>query len=256
MRRTILTTALLVLSVVVASAADMPRRAKKKKAYVPPPPAYLPPPVPAFYDWSGFYVGTTIGGAWANTKSDFSVAGGPMFANLYNSMGGVIAGVQLGYNWQNGPAVLGFETDFQFGGIKGGIDAPPCPAAVCGVAVSASYIQKVPWFGTVRGRVGYASDRWMIFTTVGYAYARLNTTASASAGAITAELSRSDFRSGWTIGGGFELALSRQWTAKMEYLYMDFGHRDGAWTLAGLPALDDRTRFYMNVVRTGLNYRF
>jgi outer membrane immunogenic protein len=255
MRKSILTAVLLILSVTVAAAADMPRRAKKK-AYVPPPPAYLPPPVPAVYDWSGVYVGSNVGGAWANTKSDFSLAGGPTFANVYNSMGGVFAGIQFGANWQSGPAVLGFETDLQYAGIKGGIDAPSCPPAICGVALSASYVQKMPWFGTVRGRVGFASDRWMIFVTTGYAYARLNTTATASAGAITTEISRSDFRNGWAIGGGFEVALNRYWSAKMEYLYMDFGYRDGSWTFAGLGTLNDRTRLYENIVRTGLNYRF
>ena len=208
------------------------------------------------YNWTGLYVGANVGGGWTNTSSEFNFAGGAPFASANNSLNGVLGGVQLGYNWQSGQAVFGFETDFQFAGMRGSIDAPPCPAAVCGVATSASYSQKMPWFGTVRARLGYASDTWLIYGTGGFAYARLDTDASASAGGVSATLSRSETRTGWTVGGGIELAFSRNWTAKMEYLYADFGSRDGSWLFAGVPALNDRIRVYDNLVRAGLNYRF
>jgi outer membrane immunogenic protein len=164
---------MLLMSADITLAADLPR----------PGPAFIPTPIHAGYDWTGFYLGANVGGGWANTKSDFSVGGNPAFASANNSLAGALGGVQVGYNWQRGPAVFGLETDFQFSSLSGRIDAPPCPAAICGVDVSASYSQKIPWFGTVRGRVGYAADTWLIYATGGYAYTRLQTDAVASAGA-------------------------------------------------------------------------
>ena len=95
-----------------------------------------------------------------------------------------------------------------------------------------------------------------MYATGGYAYGRVETDASATAGPISASLSRSETRSGWTVGGGIEVALSRNWTAKAEYLYVDLGTRDQSLAFAGLPAINDRSRAYLNVARTGLNYRF
>jgi outer membrane immunogenic protein len=235
----------LMMSGGIASAADVQQ-----------PRLYMPAPPRAFYDWSGFYVGGNFGGGWATTKSDFSVAGGAPFASATNGLAGVLGGAQLGYNWQSGPAVFGLETDFQFSGVNGRIDAPPCPASVCGVATSASYSQKMPWFGTVRGRVGYAQDGWLMYATGGYAYARLDTNAVATAGGASASLSRSETKPGWTLGTGVEVAFSRHWTAKMEYLYVDLGTHNRSWTFAGLPTVNDRMRVYENLVRAGVNYRF
>ncbi len=252
MRRAILAAILLAMCFDVALAAK-----RKPRPAPPPPPEYvpIPPPLIAVYNWTGFYVGSNVGGGWATAKSDFS-AGGPVFASAKNSLEGVTGGFQLGYNWQNGPAVVGFEADYQFANQRGSLDAPPCPTPTCAVATSASYGQKMPWFGTVRGRVGHASDSWLAYVTAGYAYARLNTSATATAGATTVSVSQNEMRSGWTAGAGIEVALNRHWSAKMEYLYMDFGSRDVTWAFSGLPTINDRIRLYDNVVRGGLNYRF
>jgi len=238
--------ATLLMSAGISLAADLPR----------PGPAFAPMPVRTGYDWTGFYLGVNAGGGWANTKSDFSLVGSPPFASAKNSLVGALGGVQLGYNWQRGPAVFGVETDFQFSSLSGRIDAPPCPAAICGVDVSASYSQKIPWFGTVRGRVGYAADSWLVYATAGYAYTRLQTDATATAGAVTANVSRDETRGGLAVGSGVELALSRHWSAKMEYLYIDMGKRDRSWLFSGLPTVNDSSRAYENLVRGGVNYRF
>jgi outer membrane immunogenic protein len=251
MRKAILAALLLVICTDLADAAK-----RGKRPAPPPPPEFVPPPVEAMpLNWSGFYIGGNAGGGWAQTRSDFSVGGAPAFAAASNVLSGVLGGGQLGFNVQNGAGVFGVEADFQFAGLKGTVDAPPCPAAVCGVATSASYSQKMPWFGTVRGRFGFAQGTWLAYVTGGYAYARLNTEAVATAGPLTASATRSEVRSGWTVGAGTELALDRQWSVKMEYLYLDFASKDGTWDIAGL-AINDRSRIYGNVVRAGLNYRF
>jgi opacity protein-like surface antigen len=218
------------------------------------PPIYrAPEPAPM---WSGFYLGINVGGGLGHGSSDFGIAGGPIFATVNNRLSGVIGGVQAGFNWQTGPAVLGVETDFQGSGQKGTLTAP-CLPGFCGLPLTASYSQKVPWFGTVRGRVGAASNGWLIYATGGYAYARLDTDATASAGPVSASVSLHETRNGWTAGGGIEVALAPGWSAKLEYLYFDFGRTTTTWALGGaLPSLTDDAHFTMNVVRTGLNYRF
>ncbi len=209
----------------------------------------------AFTNWTDFYIGGNVGGGWARAKTDFSV-GGAGFASATNNLSGVLGGAQLGYNWQTGPVVLGIETDFQFTGMKGTLQAPTCPAGICGATTNASYSQKLPWFGTVRGRVGYAQDSWLIYGTGGYAYARLETEASASAGATSANLSQAETRSGWAVGGGVELAFARNWTARMDYLYVDLGRTNTTLAIPGIATIGEDSRVTQNVVRLGVNYRF
>jgi outer membrane immunogenic protein len=122
--------------------------------------------------------------------------------------------------------------------------------------LSASFRQEITWFGTVRGRLGYAATGWMIYGTGGFAYAQLETDASATAGALTASLSARETRTGWTAGGGIEVALAPAWSVKVEYLYLDLGDRTRNWVLAGLPTIADDTRLTMSVVRAGVNFRF
>ena len=227
----------------VAVAADLPYILPK-----------APPPIQRVYDWTGFYVGVNVGGGWSNAKSSFSVAPGPAFASVDNSLPGAVGGGQVGYNWQSGAMVLGVEADFQASSLKGGLDAP-CPPLIC-TGLVASFNQKMPWFGTARGRVGYASDGWMIYATGGYAYSRLETDAFASAGGVSASASVSETRSGWTAGGGIEVALSRNWTAKVEYLYLDFGTHNRTWTVPGIVVINDAGKLNANVARAGVNYRF
>jgi outer membrane immunogenic protein len=219
-----------------------------------PPTIKAPPALQAIYNWTGFYLGVNLGGGWSNANMDFSTAGFPSFGSFDNHMAGVIAGGQAGYNWQSGAAVFGVEADFQYSGMKGGISAP-CPPGVC-AGLAASFEQKMPWFGTARGRIGYASMGWLIYATGGYAYTRLEDRAFASAGGVAVDVHRDENRHGWTAGGGIEVAFVGNWSAKVEYLYMDFGKRDGSWTLTGLPTITDSTRLQSNIVRGGVNYRF
>ena len=62
--------------------------------------------------------------------------------------------------------------------------------------------------------------------------------------------------SGWTIGGGTEVALGPNWSAKLEYLYVDLGTVNNTVVVTGAPSLTDSARVQMNVVRAGVNYRF
>jgi outer membrane immunogenic protein len=238
LRKLIMMAAGLTMGASAAHAADLYR----------PAPAYVPA-VRAAYDWSGFYLGVNLGGAWAKSHHDFTV-GGAQVSNNTSTHGGVIGGVQGGYNWQSGAWVLGVETDFQGSSIKGGI------GTINAGAVAIQSDEKLPWFGTVRGRVGYAADNWLYYVTGGYAYGRVKNDTTFTSGGTTAIVSSNHTRSGWTVGGGVEWAFARNWTAKAEYLYIDFGTNTTNYAPVGLPGVLENDRVYANVVRAGLNYKF
>lgn len=204
------------LGVGAAAAADLPTRA----------PMYSPVPV---FSWTGFYVGVNAGYGWASTSvSGFSGS---------SDLNGFVGGGQIGYNWQGAsPLVLGIEADFQ------GTSQSRSDTAL-GITVD----QNLPWFGTVRGRVGYAFDRVMIYGTGGFAFMDYNMTVSGFG------LSGSDSvtKAGWTAGAGAEWMFAPKWSTKLEYLYIDTG--DTSVTLFGVPFTG---RAKDNIVRVGLNYHF
>ena len=197
-----------------ASAADMPARTYTK----------APPMMAAPFNWTGFYLGLNAGYGWVDS-------GG-------SNPGGFVGGGQIGYNWQgyNSPLVLGIEADLQGADIDESV-------TVGGVTATT----RAKAFGTVRGRIGYAFDRAMIYATGGWAYTRTSLDLSGPGGSI----SSSDWSSGWALGGGVEYAFMGPWSAKLEYLHVDSG--DVTLTLAGTSVTGN---YDMNVVRAGLNYRF
>jgi outer membrane immunogenic protein len=239
MRKIILAASAALMSATSAFSADMPLRPS------------LPPPLPT---WTGFYIGANAGGAIGVASSDFSV-GGTNFASVDNSLTGAVVGGQAGYNWQSGPMVYGLETDIQFSNAKGTLSAP-CAAGLCGLPLTANYSQEVSWFGTVRGRVGYAQGGWLIYATGGYAYGQLTTDANASAPGASATFSAKDFVNGWTVGGGIEVQVMPQWSVKGEYLFTDLGRANHTFAFPGVPAVTDSANVTLNVVRAGVNFHF
>lgn len=205
-------------SLVPASGADIPRRAQ-------PMPAKAPVYVVQSYNWTGPYIGINGGGGWgrSNFSAPFSTGG------AFNTSGGLVGGT-LGYNWQAGQAVFGVEGDLDWSNIRG---SAPCAGTTCST--------RNHWLSTVRGRLGYAADRFMPYVTGGLAVGDIKTSIAGVGNA-------SSTKTGWTAGGGIEAALTGPWTAKLEYLYVDLGR--GA-TIAGSNA-----SFRSNIVRAGLNYRF
>src|SRR5712671_1189520 len=242
MRKIILMVSTALMIAGPAAAADLSRR---------PAPSYAPAPLPP---WTGFYIGANAGGGSGNAVSDFSV-GGASFASVDNSLTGAVGGGQLGYNWQSGSMVFGLETDIQASTAKGTLSAP-CVPGLCGVALTATYSQEISWFGTVRGRIGYAAAGWLLYGTAGYAYGQVDTNANASAGPATATFNARDFMDGWTAGGGVEVQLAPRWSLKGEYLYVDLGRASHSFAFAGLPTLVDSAHVTLDVVRAGVNFRF
>lgn len=189
-------------------------------------PVYMPPA----WTWTGFYVGPNLGYAWGNTS-----AGG-----ISSNLTGVIGGGQLGYNWQTGPLVLGVEGDFQ-----GSSQSRDDTGVIGGTTFSVE--QRMPWFATLRGRIGYAQDAWMIYFTGGAAWLDYHISASALGTSVSSDTTKT----AWTVGAGVEWMFIPRWSAKLEYLYMDGG--DTSVTLLGT-TFSGRARD--NIIRAGVNYHF
>lgn len=262
--KTIATSALAAISVAsAASAADLAARPYTK----------APVAVPV-YNWTGFYVGGNVGYSWGRSSDTSTLtngAGTVLFTSAASAnMDGVIGGGQIGYNWQVQNWVWGLEADIQASDQKGRRDFL-CPTAVCtpsaillvapGPAVPVALDQKLEWFGTVRGRVGVlATPQVLFYATGGLAYGEVNTSATIGAGAFG--FGANDTRVGYTVGAGVEGAIGGNWTAKLEYLYMDLGRTSGSF-LTTIPALGGgvlshnySSRITDNIVRVGLNYKF
>src|SRR5580698_2320629 len=162
-----------------------------------------PPPVaaPVPYSWSGLYIGLNAG--YANAKVTETASGG-VGSGSANVPGG-LGGVQIGANYQTGAIVLGFEADFA--GYMGTKSVTVAGGAVSGTA-------QIPWIGTLRGRVGYAFDRFLLYATAGGAATQLISTVNV--GAIGSS-STTNTHGGWTAGGGLEAAITDSLSAFVDY---------------------------------------
>jgi outer membrane immunogenic protein len=177
-------------------------------------PYAAPPPTYAAYSWMGPYLGANLGYQWGTTSHNPT------------EPSGITGGLQAGYNWQIGQFVLGGEADIQLSAADD---------------VFAPWKFSNPWFGTVRGRAGFAMNNVLFYGTAGLAYGGLR--------GETAGLSESQTHIGWTVGAGVEVGLTPQWSAKVEYLYVDFADRN--YSVTGTS-----NGMENNLLRFGVNYRF
>lgn len=192
----------------------------------------IPAPVVTLYDWSGAYVGVQLGYGWADI--DRINTGG--FANSFDA-DGFLGGIHVGANFQSGAWVYGLEGDIEYSGIDGD-DA--------GVGGTVDTID-INWMGSLRGRVGYAWDRLLIYGTAGLAFADVE----ADAGGLVSD---SQTHIGWTVGAGAEYAFTDNWTTRLEYRYVDLGDQD--YALAPPAVLDANYDIKVHTVRVGLTYKF
>lgn len=257
-----------ILGIGAATAADLPVKA-------------LPPAVPAF-SWTGCYLGGNAGGAWGRSDVNTSFTApfeinGRFINELTRELSpvlhpeGATVGGQLGCNRQFGYFVAGGETDFNYFGLKNNISTT-FPAAIVNPAsqsVTTSSSIETRWLFTARGRLGYTWDTWLVYATGGLAMTRIDAAAKYSNVAVNPSfLVESEFASasttkvGWTIGAGVEHAISKNWTAKLEYLYADFGSVTASGQIvsgeSGPSGILSNHNFPLrtNIVRFGVNYLF
>jgi len=271
MKRTLLIAALFASATVPALAADLPYKA--------PPPAPVMIPV---VNWTGFYIGINGGYSWGKAGRELSFFNpltgiqiippvGSGATSDSNLNGGVFGG-QLGYNWQSGNWVFGFETDAQWTGQRGtasrlcGVLATAAGACLPGVALgtSAAVEQHLDWFGTFRGRAGVlVTPSTLLYVTGGAAYGSINTDLTVTTIApiglpVSVIRSGSSSKFGWTIGGGVESMFGNNWSGKLEYLYMDLGTVESTTGIGTGVVIGTNlsTRVTDSIFRAGINYHF
>jgi outer membrane immunogenic protein len=253
-------TAALVFAGSSALAADLPIRA----------PAYKAPP--AYFGWTGCYIGANVGGVWARLRDNwtpnpagFPVSGPSLTANGTATLHdrGFTGGGQIGCNYETHHRIVwGVEGDFNFTDVRGIRDvAVPASGPVAAYSIHEEF--RARWLSTIRGRVGFTADRTLFYATGGVAFANLKTLDSAvfPASATNNTVSGSGTRTGWTVGGGIERALTGAWSIKAEYLFARFGHfsRTSANSDPGtfpLSTIVHDHRLEEHIARIGLNYRF
>ena len=199
-------------------AADMPGRYGE--------PAYGPPG----FSWYGFYLGLNGGYGWGTSNWSGAVLSGSV------SPAGPMFGGTLGFNMQAGNWVFGVEGDIDGNWMSSSNNN----TGLCvGCAIQTS------WFATARGRVGYAFDRALFYVTGGGAFGDVQMKALGGTASVS--------RAGWTVGTGLEYSILGPWSAKVEYLYADFGSTTCGTGVCGVSTNVD---FKTSIIRLGVNYRF
>jgi outer membrane immunogenic protein len=229
-----------------AFAADLPYRG--------PPPVYLPP-APIF-TWSGFYLGGQVGYAWARDNGSINnpapgIPGLPaaIFLPFTVDLNGVIGGAHVGYNLQINQWVVGLEGDVDGTSLSKTQLVGAFPPFFQGLVNPKATVQ-----GSIRARLGIAFDRVLIYATGGAAFADFtiayNTRPLGGLDQITST------RSGWTVGGGLDYAITNNWSIGAEYRYSDFGSRNDFSPIALFPNSFVRHHLTENQVQAGFSYKF
>ena len=214
-----------------ANAADLRARMPVKAA---------PPPAPV-YDWNGFYAGVYRGTSIGRSEASSSVTPGRAEVNDTSFSGGLT----VGYNWQFAPnGLLGIEGDIGWLGTKRSIGSFDEPFNTVGV--------KATWYDTIRARLGYVTGPSLLYVTGGAASAHVEQTFGGDLGVAPTTSKSTEW--GWVAGGGIETKISRNWSAKTEYLYVDLGSNSfAATTVGGVETATFKNQFH--AFKTGLNYK-
>jgi outer membrane immunogenic protein len=243
--------------------------------------------VPAF-NWTGFYIGGHLGGIWGDSRFDevtgpvfpaFALAP-PPFIIIFPARIGTIPGAtasdesfmgggQLGFNWQAGHFLFGVEADVSGMRLRENATVIPTSPFTGGQVITGTYTTQIDWMASLRGRVGLAFDRLLIYATGGAAFAdaQVNTSFTltqppgtlAPPGGTTA--ARASLRNiGWTLGGGIEWAIWDAWSLAAEYRHSDFGREAIALAstdpAGALAPLTTNVRLTTDQATLRLNYRF
>jgi len=232
------------VAVSAGHAADLPPR---------PAPAPVPVVVAPLFTWTGFYIGGNIGGGWFNgsVDSDFG-------STWKTSNGAFIGGGQLGFNYQAGAFVFGVEGDFDWTNGKKSTGFVATPFDPPNDLLKAE--AKWNWVATVAARLGFAVDRSLFYAKVGYGWSRTSTNLVNTNDDAPSCCGTGNTNSGWLLGGGYEYAFTTNWTAKIEYDYLNLRHRTLTLdpTVFVGPAGPYSVTLAPNVqmVKAGFNYKF
>lgn len=237
--KAVMRAALLLLSVLPIEstyAADLGQRAYTKA-----------PVVDSVFDWSGFYLGGQIGYAWRsddNTERR-TTNGLPDGYHASSKPAGAVGGLHAGYNWQAGHYLVGLEGDIEGANIKGSGNY----VAGDGTVIDDRIDTKTDWQASLRGRLGFTANNWLVYATGGAAWANIRHDYFTSGEPIE---TLSSTRLGWTAGAGVEYGFASNWSARLEYRYTDYGTLTNNSTLFGF----QDHKITENTVRGGISYHF
>ena len=229
-----------------------------------------PPPPPPGFSWTGVYAGLQIGGAWGSGSGNFNgfdpFTGAFINSSIGGTPSGVIGGGHIGAQGQYDQWVLGIEGSVDGTSLTKTVNAA-FPNFLGGSVITAHTSADVQ--GSIRGKLGIAWDRFMIYGTGGVAFGGFTTDFNiASGGFVTpggvaippffASNSFSRTRVGWTAGGGAQYAITPNWWVFVEYRFSDFGTiRNGAFpNLPNGVLFNGSRRLQENQVQAGLSYKF
>jgi outer membrane immunogenic protein len=202
------------LGLALGAAFTLATSAAALAADLPAGPYYTAPEPLSAYSWAGPYLGATLGYEWGGVD------------NSPTHPAGIAGGVEGGYNWQRGAFVFGGEADIQLSGADDTISP---------------FEFSNPWFGTIRGRAGFAFNNILVYGTAGLAYGELR--------ADSFNLTENHTNVGWVAGAGVEVALNQRWSAKAEWLYLDLA--DSTFSVTGT-----NNGLAADLLRMGVNYHF
>jgi len=226
MKKLLLSAAALTVFAAPALAADMPPRPYTKA------PVYTAPAV--IYNWTGFYIGGHVGGAFAGDNS------------LIGSGGRFMGGVQGGFDYQFAPNfVMGVEAQYSW--LNSNTTGVTFPG---GGTITSSNSQ----IGSVTGRAGYTWGPGLIYAKGGYAWRDNPNLGVNVAGVPVAFTTDGTHKDGWTVGAGLEYMFAPNWSAKAEYQYYNFGNT--TFTGGPAPIVGSRFKDDEHTVKVGVNYRF
>ena len=223
-----------------AFAADVPIRGPAPAA-----PYTTPCPYPCYYyNWTGFYIGANVGGAWERstlTDNFFN-------ASFNNDRSGFIAGGQIGYNWQLSPQfVVGVEWMFDGTDIRSDTTTVVSPVIITTSA-------KVDWITSLAARFGWAANNWLFYGKAGGAWVHDTITLTAAVtGDGTFSATASDTQSGWLFGAGIEYGFAPNWSARLEWDHIGLGDVNHAGFFVPDTITVSRR---LDLLTVGLNYRF
>jgi len=233
MKRLLIAGALAFAALGQALAADFPEPA-------PPPPrapaAYVPTVVPV-YNWGGIYLGLNGGFGFGNSQWTNAAVFVPTSTGNFTLSSGVLGGT-IGANFQTDAFVFGVEGDFDGSWLDGKTTNAPCLFGACET--------RNTWLGTLRARIGYAADRVLFYGTAGGAFGSIDS-------GVTGFAFDKSNKAGWTAGAGAEVALADNWTARIEYLFVDL---QNATCNVNCGGVGTTVKFDTSLVRVGVMYKF
>jgi outer membrane immunogenic protein len=249
MKRLLVAGVVVLGAVAQAAAADLPQPAPPLAQA---PVAYIP--VAPVYNWGGIYYG--INGGYGFGKSDWTDPNNfsPLSSTGNFNLSGGLVGATVGANYQVDALVFGVEGDIDASWMDGKSSSPFCGAVGFGAAAQCETQNN--WLATARFRLGYAVDRVLFYGTAGGAFGDIRT-------GVTGAGTTSSTKAGWTAGAGVEAALADNWTARIEYLFVDLQNATcntagscGLDSAAPVVAANDAIKFEASLIRLGLDYKF